>query len=85
MAKSFQTELKNILAQKATDEEKTGLLEKGIHIKNPTKQTVLAAALYEKAAKGDLSSLKEIFCRIGLQTGEGGGVVLIDDIANKNK
>lgn len=46
--------------------------------------TLLAAALYEKAAKGDLSAIKEIFTRTSDEKGEISGVVLIDDIKNSS-
>lgn len=56
----------------------------GITLKNATKLTLLVAALYQKAKKGDLSAFREILLQIEPQH-EGGGVVLIDDIQNTNK
>ncbi|MBO5852319.1 MAG: hypothetical protein J6Q74_00720 [Clostridia bacterium] len=82
MGKDIGTELKKITSLKLTEEEKTLLKDKGITFKNPTKMTLLAAALFEKAAKGDLSALKEIFLRLDGGSSGGGGVVLIDDIKN---
>ena len=84
MKKGIEQELKKITALKLTDEEKSTLNEKGITVKNPTKLTLLAAALFEKAAKGDLSALKEIFSRLDGENGDISGVVLIDDIKNSN-
>ena len=80
--KKLDTELKKILSLKLDTTEKEELSSKGYLVKNPSKMTLLAVALYEKAAKGDLSALKEIFSRLGGENRESGGVVLIDDIKN---
>ena len=80
--KKLDTELKKILSLKLDITEKEELSFKGYLVKNPSKMTLLAVALYEKAAKGDLSALKEIFSRLGGENRESGGVVLIDDIKN---
>ena len=80
MGKDIGTELKKITSLKLTEEEKTLLKDKGITLKRPTKMTLLAAALFEKAAKGDLSALKEIFSRLDGGVSGNGGVVMIDDI-----
>ena len=84
MKKGIEQELKKITALKLNDEEKSALNEKGITVKNPTKLTLLAAALFEKAAKGDLSALKELFSRLDGENRDISGVVLIDDIKNSN-
>lgn len=78
------SELKKITQLKLNKEEVLELTEKGITVKNPTKLTLLAAALYDKAAKGDLPALKEIFSRLAPEFNEGEGVVLIDDIKNNS-
>ena len=82
--KSLENELKKILSLKLDITEKNELESRGFSLKNPTKQTLLAAALFDKAAKGDLSAIKEVFARV---SGEGSaecGVVLIDDIKNNS-
>ena len=80
--KSVETELKKILSLKLSEDEKQFLIDKGISVKKPTKMTLLAAALFEKGVKGDMSALKEIFSRLDPETKGGGGVVLIDYIKN---
>lgn len=82
--KRLDTELKKILSLKLDKEEAEELRARGFNIKSPSKMTLLAAALFEKAEKGDLSAIKEIFSRTGEQRGEAGGVVLIDDIKNSS-
>lgn len=84
MGRDISSELKRITDLKLSDEEKNSLTEKGISLKNPTKLTLLAAALYEKAAKGDLSALKELFSRLDNEFCDTVGVVLIDDIKNNS-
>ena len=79
-AKGIEEELKTLLKLKATEKEKEQLLNSGINLKSPTKLTVLAAALYQKAAGGDLSALREVFARLGENVGDSGGVVIIDDL-----
>ena len=85
MGRDISSELKRITELKLSSEEQNTLADIGISIKNPTKLTLLAAALYEKASKGDLSALKEVFSRLNPDGGEKGEVVLIDDIKNSTK
>jgi hypothetical protein len=80
--RSIEAELERLLSLKATDEERAILTEKGIAVKNPTKLTLIAAALYGKAVGGDLSAIKEIFSRMGEGSAEKGGVIFIDDVRN---
>ena len=84
MGRDIRTELKRITKLKLSEEEKSALIEKGINLKNPTKLTLLAAALYEKAAKGDLSALKELISRLDDDFCDSVGVVLIDDIKDSS-
>lgn len=79
---SLDKELEKLLCLKATEEDISELKSKGIIHKNPTKMTLLAAALYEKALKGDLSAIREIFSRISPSGEQRGGVIFIDDIRN---
>lgn len=82
---SIETELKQLLSLKATAEDMEKLSLMGLKVRKPTKMTLIAAALYEKAQKGDLAAIKELLSRIDPETREGGGVILIDDIGNKDK
>ncbi len=81
--KDFEKELKNLLSKKASEEEKHLLLEWGFNIKKPTRLTVLAAVVYDKAASGDLSSIKEILSFYKEDTDCSTGVILVDDISKK--
>ncbi len=81
---NMESELKKLLALCATKEEADTLKERGFIIKNPTKLTLLAASLFEKALKGDLSAIREVLLRTGEEKGEMGGVTFIDDIRNKD-
>ncbi len=81
--KEFEKEMKKLLSKKASQEEITQLYEMGFEIKKPTRLTVLAAAIYKKAASGDLSSLKEILSFYKEQTDFGAGVILLDDISKE--
>ena len=83
MKRSFEAELEGLLRLKATEEEIQRLEQIGVKLKSPTKMTLLAAALIEKAAKGDLSALKEVISRVGPAREETGGVIFIDDIRDK--
>ena len=85
MKKGFEKEIEELLKLKASKAEIEEMNELGIAVKSPTKQTVLAAALYKKAQKGDLSALKEILGFLRGTTHDSGGVVLIDDIRDKNQ
>ena len=82
--KSIQSELEALLSLKATEEEKHGLMEKGLNVKNPTKLTLVAAALFFKAQGGDLSAIKEIISHLKGETAEKGGVIFIDDIRSED-
>ena len=82
--KTLEHELKKLLSLKLDTSEKNDLESRGFRLKNPTKLTLLAAALVEKGAKGDLSAIKEIFARLEGEGKEEGGVVLIDDIKNSS-
>lgn len=82
--KSIEAELNTLLNLKATEEEKALLYEKGIRVKSPTKLTLIAAALYTKAAGGDLSAIREIISHLGGASAQKGGVIFIDDIRDKD-
>lgn len=60
MAKDMKSIMEKLLGEKPSEAENEILSELGLKTKGATKQTVLAAALYKKAAAGDLSAIKEI-------------------------
>lgn len=75
--------MESLLRQKASESEREFLTELGFTVKNPTRQTVLMAALYKKAAAGDLSAIKELRMIIGdgsSDIGAAQGVTIVDDI-----
>lgn len=72
-----------VLTEKVTEAEQQFLNEMGFTMKKPNKYTVIAAALYKKAAAGDLSAIKELRALVGeygLEQREIGVVKIIDDI-----
>ena len=88
MAKNTLKQMvEKLLKQKANDQEKQNLIDLGFEIKNPTKQTVIMAALYKKASGGDLSAIKELRSIVSDGATDNlynGVVMIIDDIKNKN-
>ncbi|MBQ0083874.1 MAG: hypothetical protein KBS52_03815 [Clostridiales bacterium] len=58
--KELKSIMEKLLGEKPSQAENEILNELGLKTKGATKQTVLAAALYKKAATGDLSAIKEI-------------------------
>ena len=88
MAKNTLKQMvEKLLKQKASDQEKQNLIDLGFEIKNPTKQTVIMAALYKKASGGDLSAIKELRSIVSDGATDNlynGVVMIIDDIKNKN-
>ena len=82
--KSFKEELMLLLSSPASEQEKETLKDLSISLKKPTRMTVLAAAIYKKAASGDLSSLKEIISTLGEEKSGTERVILLDDIPKQN-
>lgn len=76
--RELSSEVVRLLRERASAEEEEKLREMGLRISRPTRMTVIAAALYKKAAGGELAAIKELLSAVGL-TG-GGGVTLVDDI-----
>ena len=82
----FSKILGRLLSTRATCEECEQLLAAGFKLKAPTKRAVVMAALYKKAAAGDLSAIKELLLRLSPDDNrDGKGVVFIDDIKNTDK
>lgn len=83
----FSKILGRLLSTRATCEECEQLLAAGFKLKAPTKRAVVMAALYKKAAAGDLSAIKELRSIAG-ETGErstqGTAVVIIDNLKNND-
>ena len=82
--KDLKKIMESLLKQKASENEREFLTELGFTIKNPTRQTVVMAALYKKAAAGDLSAIKELRAITGDNSLDicRGVVTIIDDIKN---
>ena len=84
-SKTLKDIMLSLLKQKASDEENLALKELGFNIKSPTKQTVIMAALYKKAAGGDLSAIKELRSIVSNGATDNlysGVVMIVDDIKN---
>ena len=76
--RELSSEVVRLLRERASAEEEEKLKEMGLRISRPTRMTVIAAALYKKAAGGELAAIKELLSAVGLTSG--GGVTLVDDI-----
>lgn len=78
--------MKSLLNEKLSDAEVNTLKDEGFEIKNPTRKTAIAIALYKKAASGDLSAIKELRSIVSEKNDEsrsgGKAVMIIDDIGN---
>lgn len=77
--RELSSEVVRLLRERASAEEEEKLKEMGLRISRPTRMTVIAAALYKKAAGGELAAIKELLSVIGVGTAAG-GVTLVDDI-----
>ena len=82
--KDLKKIMESLLKKNASENERAFLTELGFTIKNPTRQTVVMAALYKKAAAGDLSAIKELRAITGDSSLDicRGVVTIIDDIKN---
>ena len=78
--KQPRDELLRLLSLRASTEEVANLEKMEINLKKPTRMTVIAAAIYKKAASGELSAIKELLSIIGTADVLSGGVTLVDDI-----
>ena len=79
--KGFCKILKDILKSRVSKTEAQMLIDAGFEIKNPTKSAVIMAALYKKAAAGDLSAIKELRLILGEQEEAlNTAVVIVDNI-----
>ena len=76
--RELSSEVVRLLRERASAEEEEKLREMGLRISRPTRMTVIAAALYKKAAGGELAAIKELLSAVGLTSS--GGVTLVDDI-----
>ena len=82
----FSKILSKLLTTRATLEETEQLRAAGFNLKAPTKQAVIMAALYKKAAAGDLSAIKVLRNVLGetVSADTGTAVVIIDNIKNNH-
>ena len=80
--KTLKENMNKLMLEGASEKECELLNELGFHLKNPNKYTVIAAALYKKAAAGDLSAIKELHALVGEAGSEAtfGTVRIVDDI-----
>lgn len=60
----MKEEMKKLLSQSLPSGEKTQLKEEGFRFSHPTRASCILAALYKKAANGDMSAIKEILALI---------------------
>lgn len=75
----FTLALQNLLEKKLSPAKVQSLKDLGYTIKNPTGYDAVMIALFEKAASGDLSAIKELRSIVsGEQTAQN-GVVIVDD------
>ncbi len=78
---NLKEEMQKLLSQTLTQEERKGLREDGFKFIRPTRASCILAALYKKAANGDMSAIKEILNLICDKNSESGGeVTIIDDV-----
>ncbi len=77
----LKANMEKLLSGKTTVSDNEVLQEYGLSVKGATRYTVLAAALYKKAANGDMSAIKEIRSILAGSGGttENGVVNIIDD------
>ena len=81
--KNLRENMAVLLKEGVTDAERQFLEDMGFKMKKPNKYTVIAAALYKKAAAGDLSAIKELRSLQGDGSPDGDSlrlVRIIDDI-----
>lgn len=80
--KTLKENMNKLLLEGVSAAEREFLQELGFNIKKPNKYTVIAAALYKKAAAGDLSAIKELRALVGEAGSEAtfGMVRIVDDI-----
>lgn len=78
----MKEEMKKLLFQSLPVEEKAQLKEDGFKFSRPTRASCILAALYKKAASGDMSAIKEILSLIADTRDEqtDGEVKIIDDV-----
>lgn len=85
--KEFSKILKSILKSGVSESEAQMLADAGFEIKKPTKSAVIMAALYKKAAAGDLSAIKELRLILGEEQQNEAlntAVVIVDNIRSDN-
>ncbi len=81
--KSLKENMSSLMLEGVSEAEQQFLNELGFEVKRPNKFTVIAAALYKKAASGDLTAIKELRSIIGesgADVSNFGVVRIIDDI-----
>ncbi len=81
-SEEFKKSISDLLKEKLSSGEADALKAEGFNIKKPTRMTVIMAALYKRAASGDLSAIKEIRSILsgGVSENGEGRVTIIDDL-----
>lgn len=81
----FSTVLKKFLNERLSTAEEQSLKDEGFNIEKPTRKVAIIAALYKKAASGDLSAIKELRSMAGDTqiTPNERSVKIIDDLGNQ--
>ena len=79
---NIKSEMQKLLSQSLPQEEKALLREGGFKFTKPTRASCILAALYKKAAGGDMSAIKEILNLISDEAAKNGEgeVTIIDDV-----
>ena len=78
--------VKALLKEKLPRTQAQSLKDEGFEMKRPTRETVIAIAIYKKAASGDLSAIKELRSILSGKDGngeQGKAVIIIDDTGAK--
>lgn len=77
--------LKNVLRERMSEAEIESFRQEGFELKDPSRRTAVAIAVYKKAASGDLSAVKELRAMLAgsaQETFKGTAVRIIDDIGD---
>ncbi len=79
----LKEQLKNLLSEKLKGEELKEFKNSGFKATRPTRVSVVLAALYRKAAGGDMSAIKEVLSLLSDKSdGEKSEVTIIDNVGN---
>lgn len=78
---TIKEQMKNLLSQALPLDDRTSLRNEGFRFKRPTRASGILAALYKKAAQGDMSAIKEVLSLISdKEQPSNSEVTIIDDV-----